>query len=99
MLPIVVIEDSTIAKMVQDANFADIPCLANKKEAVLPAGTGCGSCAKARATKQKETLREIKTCLSQIGLEDRRKLKELLNTEKIKIISVSHTGQALTTIY
>lgn len=99
MLPILVIEDSTIAKMVQDPAFADIPCLANKKDAVLPANTGCGSCAKSRATKQRETLREIKTCLSHLGAGDREKLKTLLNTAKIKIIAVSHTGQALTTVY
>ena len=98
-VPIVVIEDSTIARMVQDPAFASLPCFAGKIESVLPKATGCGSCAKAAAAKQKETLRQIKTCLAHIGPEDRAKLKELLNADKVKVISISATGQTLTTTY
>jgi hypothetical protein len=98
-IPLVVIEDSTIARMVQDPAFSSFPCLAGKSESVMPKATGCGSCAKAAATKQKEALRQIKACLAHIGPEDRAKLKTLLNADKIKVISISATGQVLTTSY
>lgn len=97
--PIVVIEDSTIVKMVQDPAFSSIPCFANKKELVVPATTGCGSCAKARAVKQKEALRDIKICLAHISPEMQTQLKTLLDTDKVKIVSMSVTGQVLTTTY
>lgn len=99
MAKVAVIEDATIARMVSDPAFADIPCLANKKDIVLPGHTGCGSCAKARAEKQKQALRDIKTCLATMSPENRTKLKTLLAVDQIKIVSISHTGQTLTTTY
>jgi len=95
----VVIEDATIARMVSDDAFAGIPCLANKKNALLPGATSCGSCAKARATKQKQTLREIKSCLATLSPEHRAELKKLLNADQLKIVSISHTGQVTTTVF
>lgn len=99
MAKIVVIEDATIARMVSDPAFAVIPCLANKKDIVLPGQTGCGSCAKARAEKQKQALRDIKVCLATMTPENRAAIKKLLDAEQIKIVSASHTGQLLTVTY
>ena len=99
MAKVVVIEDATIARMVSDPAFASIPCLAGKKEIVLPGATGCGSCAKARAEKQKQAIRDIKTCLATMSPEHRTNIKKLLDAEQIKIISASHTGQLLTVTY
>lgn len=99
MAKTVVIEDSTIARMVSDAAFAVIPCLANKKDILLPGNTGCGSCAKARAEKQKQALRDIKTCLATMSPENRATIKQLLGADQIKIVSASHTGQVLTVTY
>jgi hypothetical protein len=100
MKPIVVIEDSTIARMVQDEKFTSaLPCLSGQKDAIMPASTGCGSCAKARADKQRAALRAIKTCLSGMSQENRIKLKELLDAAQVKVVSVSATGQTLTTTF
>lgn len=100
MIKMAVIEDATIARMVSESQFAVIPCLANKKDILLSGGGGgCGSCAKARAERQKQALSEIKSCLAAMGPEDRIKLKQLLNAEQVRIVSVSHAGQVLTTTY
>jgi hypothetical protein len=99
MAKVVVIEDSTIARMVSEPEFGVIPCIAGKRDVVLPARTGCGSCAKAQAEKQKQALRDIKTCLATLSPEDRTKLKQLLSADQIKIVSISNTGQALTVTY
>lgn len=94
MQEFVVIEDSTIAAMVNDSRFnTTIPCLFNQKSAIASSATGCGSCARRRLEAQRAALKNIKECL--IGLSDEKKteLKSLLNTKQIKITLASATGQ------
>lgn len=100
MHEIVVIEDSTIASMAQDPRFTSLlPCLQNQAAALLPKGTDCGSCARARAAAQRAALANIKTCLSSLSQDKQNALKELLDTKLIKVVAVTHTGQISTTTF
>jgi hypothetical protein len=94
MREIVVIEDSTIAAMVNDEKFtAAIPCLFNQKTAIAPAKTGCGACARRRADAQRTALANIKNCLVSLSAEKKEELKRLLDTKSITIVQASATGQ------
>jgi hypothetical protein len=94
MQEFVVIEDSTIAAMVNDSRFsAAIPCLFNQKAAIAPATSGCGSCARRRAEAQRAALKNIKECLTGLSEEKKAELKALLDTKQVKITLTSTTGQ------
>lgn len=94
MQEFVVIEDSTIAAMVNDISFSSaIPCLFNQKAAISAPATGCGSCARRRAEGQRAALRNIKECLIGLSEEKKAELKTLLNTKQVKITLSSATGQ------
>lgn len=93
----VTIEDSTILSMVNDARFAaEIPCLQNQTTNLPTTATGCGACARRRQEAQKQALSSIKTCLAGLSGEKQQKLKELLDTQQIKVVFVSATGQIST---
>jgi hypothetical protein len=94
MRDMVVIEDSTILAMASDQKFTDaIPCLANKKAALTPANTGCGSCARRRNEAQKAALSGIKSCLASLPADQQAALKTLLDTSKVKVVFASASGQ------
>jgi hypothetical protein len=97
MQEIVVIEDSTIVSMANDARFTDaIPCLQNQQANLQPANTGCGSCARKRLAAQRSALANIKTCLAGLSQDKKNELKQLLNTKQIKVVSITATGQIAT---
>lgn len=97
MQELVVIEDSTIASMVRDERFVSaIPCLVNQAQAIMPAKTGCGSCARKRAEQQRAALARIKTCLAGLSVEKKNELKQLLNAKNIRVVFTTATGQVST---
>jgi hypothetical protein len=90
----VVIEDATIVSMVADEKFtAEIPCLQNQAEALKTVNTGCGACARRRQEAQRQAFSNIKTCLAGMDVAHKAKLKELLDTQQVKLVFVSATGQ------
>lgn len=90
----VIIEDSTILSMVNNEKFtAEFPCLQNQATILAPANTGCGACARRRQEAQRQALATIKTCLGGLDSAGQQKLKELLNTQQVKIVFISATGQ------
>lgn len=94
MHDIVVIEDSTIMSMVKNEAFTSaFPCLQGQASILEPANTGCGMCARRRQEAQRRALAGIKTCLGGLDSAGQQKLKELLNTQQIKVIFTSATGQ------
>lgn len=91
---IVVIEDSTIVSMAGDERFNQtIPCLMNQASAVVPAATGCGSCARKRAEAARQAIGRVKACLADMSSEKKTELKQLLNTQKVKLVFTTATGQ------
>jgi hypothetical protein len=94
MREIVIIEDSTIAAMVNDEKFTSaIPCLFNQKTALAAPNTGCGACARRKAAAQRDALANIKSCLIALSAEKKAELKELLGTKQVTIVQSSATGQ------
>jgi hypothetical protein len=94
MVDMLVIEDSTIASMVQKPEFVNaIPCLVNQKSVVVPSHTGCGSCARRKSEAQRSAIANIKTCLIGLSSEKKAELKTLLNTKQVKIAFSTASGQ------
>jgi hypothetical protein len=91
-----VLEDSTILTMLQNKAFTDaIPCLFNKYEIFRPGGAGCSTCARKRQEKQRTEMAKIKSCLAALAPDKKTKLKQLLNTKKVRIVYVNPTGQVV----
>lgn len=100
MLQQVVLEDSTILSLLGNYAAAQaIPCFANKKNLFSGGGGGCGSCARKRAAKQREELAKIKACLVALSGEKKAELKQLLNTQQIKIVYTTSSGQTLSSVF
>jgi hypothetical protein len=100
MTDLVVIEDSTITSMVNDEKFnKTIPCLINQAGSVIPAPTGCGSCARKRAEASRQAIRRIKECLAGMSPEKKSELKQLLNAQKVKVVFATATGQITTVTF
>lgn len=94
MHTLVVIEDATIASMINDTKFtSEIPCLQNQASVFRASGGGCGACARRRQEAQRQALSNIKTCLAGLAPDKKAKLKELLDTQQVKLVFVSATGQ------
>jgi hypothetical protein len=97
MTDMVVIEDSTIVSMVNDARFNQaIPCLINQSGSVIPAATGCGSCARKRAEGARQAIRRVKECLAGMSSEKKTELKQLLGAQQVKVVFANATGQITT---
>jgi len=96
MKDLVVIEDSTILSMLQDARYTDtIPCLFNKAE-IFRAGPGsCGACARKRKEKQRAEMAKIKTCLAALSAEKKAAFKQLVGAKKIRVTYVNATGSVV----
>ena len=96
MAQVVVVEDSTILSMLNNASLVEaIPCLANRKNVFTNSGGGCGSCARKRQQKQREELVKIKTCLAAMSPEKKTLLKQRLNAQQLKIVYVNSAGQTV----
>lgn len=97
MADTVVIEDSTIISMVNDERFnKTIPCLMNQAGNVIPAPTGCGSCARKRAEGARQAIGRVKACLADMSAEKKSELKQLLNAQTVKVVFATATGQIST---
>lgn len=100
MQDMVVIEDSTIVSMVNDSRFNQtIPCLINQSGSVIPAPTGCGSCARKRAEASRQAIRRVKECLAGMSPEKKTELKQLLNAQNVKVVFANATGQVTTVTF
>lgn len=100
MQDMVVIEDNTIVSMVSDARFnTTIPCLMNQTGAVIPAPTGCGSCARKRAEGARQAIGRVKACLADMSAEKKNELKQLLNAQHVKVVFATATGQISTVTF
>jgi len=94
---LVIIEDGTILRMINDAQLsASIPCLYGKRNAFkTTGGGGCGSCARKRASTQRIALNQIKTCLGGLSLEKRQLLKNWLGAEDARVVYTNNAGQVV----
>lgn len=100
MQDMVVIEDSTIVSMATDERFnKTIPCLMNQAGSVVPAPTGCGSCARKRAEGARQAIARVKSCLADMSTEKKTELKQLLNAQKVKVVFATATGQISTVTF
>jgi hypothetical protein len=96
----IVIEDSTIVSMVNDERFnKTIPCLMNQAGSVIPAPTGCGSCARKRAEAARQAIGRVKACIVDMSVDKKNELKQLLNAQKIKLVFATATGQISTVTF
>lgn len=96
MRSLVVIEDGTILSMLNDPTFnTTIPCLYGKREMFKSPTGGCSSCGKKKQDNRRQELMRIKACLAGLSDEKRRELKQLFNTEKIRIIYSNNGGQVV----
>lgn len=94
MQDMVVIEDSTIVSMATDERFNTvIPCLMNQSGQVIPAPTGCGSCARKRQEGARQAIGRVKACLADMSSEKKNELKQLLNAQHVKVVFATTTGQ------
>jgi hypothetical protein len=99
MLQQVVLEDSTILSLLGNPDAQAIPCFANKKNLFAGGAGGCGSCARKRVAKQREELAKIKACLVALSGEKQTEIKQLLNTQQIKIVYTNSSGQTLSATF
>ena len=95
MRDVVVIEDSLVFAMLNDSAFnTTIPCLFGKKDIFLTkSGAGCSSCSQKRQARRREELQRIKACFAGLSAEKRDELKKLLNTQKIRVVYNTASGQ------
>ncbi len=81
---LVVVEDGTIASMAGNAAFlAEFPFLASLRDAAVPKCGGCKSSSQARA--RADLFGAAKRTLAGMASDKKRKLKELLNAQQVRI--------------
>lgn len=96
MADLVVIEDSTILTMLNDARFvAEIPCLRNKIEIFRQGSSPCGECQRKRHAKQRQEMAALKTCIGNLSAEKKVTLKQLLDAKKARIVFVKPDGEVV----
>lgn len=96
---LVIIEDGTVLRMINDAQLAaDIPCLYGKKDVFKKAsgaGGGCSACAKRRDSHLRTNFNQIKTCLSGLSAEKRQVIKNWLGSENVRVMYTNTAGQVV----
>jgi hypothetical protein len=93
MVALVVLEESTIIRLINDQRFSStIPCLMNKKD-LFKVGGSCGACARKRQSKQRQDMARIKVCLANMDHEKKAELKTLLDAEKVRVIYADSAGK------
>lgn len=96
MRDMVVLEDSTIISLLNDANYSQtIPCFYNKRDLFKTTGNGCGACAHKRQEKRRSAMAQIKSCLAGMSSEKKTQLKSLLDTKKVRVVYVNAGGQVV----
>jgi hypothetical protein len=96
MAPLVVLEDSMIINMLNNATFITaIPCLANKRDVFKSGDSTCGMCVKKRQERQRKEMAALKACLAGLSPEKKAELKRLLDAEKVRIVYANLAGQVV----
>ena len=90
-MSLVVIENSTIARMASDPQFVQsFPCLKSARTV----RRGCGRCGR-KKTAGITDYADIKNCIAHLGHADKNKLKEMLGTDRIQVIYKSANSKAI----
>lgn len=93
---LVVLDDSTIVSMLNNAAFVTaIPCLANKRDIFKPAESTCGMCTRKRHERQRKEMAALKACLAGMSPEKKAELKKLLGAEKVRIVYANLANQVV----
>lgn len=93
----VVIEDSLLVSMAQNQSFlTEFPFLGGLTKSAAKKG-GCGSCGSANREKG-QVLNAAKATIAGLGPEKKRRLLQLLNTEKARVIYNDGSGTKSLTI-
>lgn len=94
MSQLVVIEDSTIMSMLNDARYvSEIPCLQNKLEIFRQTNTGCGACARKRQQNQRKEMAALKACIGNLSADKKAVLKQLLGAQKVRVVFTRADGE------
>jgi len=94
MQELVIIENSTIAAMLADAEIvSQVPCLQNIDASPVKK-SGCGKCGRKNAAKATEYT-SIKNCLAGMSSDNKRKLKKILDANKVRIVYLNDTGRII----
>tara|TARA_Y100001938_G_scaffold150895_1_gene244222 strand:+ start:3843 stop:4142 length:300 start_codon:yes stop_codon:yes gene_type:complete len=95
MQELVIIENSTIAAMLDDAEVvSQLPCLQNATTLAAKPKSGCGKCGRKNAAKAAEYT-SIKNCLAGMASEGKRQLKKILNAKKVRIVYLNNSGRVI----
>jgi hypothetical protein len=96
MSALIILDDSAILSLINDAAFAStIPCLANKKDLFKPNSTTCGTCKRKREQRLRQEMATIKSCLAGLSAEAKIALKQKLGAEKLRILYTNLAGQVV----
>ena len=92
MQELVIIENSTVAAMLADSEIvSQMPCLQNITTAQAQK-SGCGKCGRKNSVKASEYT-GIKNCLASMSADNKRKLKQILNATRLRIVYVNNSGR------
>lgn len=96
MRPLVVLDDSLIMSLINDAEFsAQVPCLYNKREVFRAGPGGCGACARKRQEKYRKEMATIKMCLAGLSPEKKTLVRQKLDAQQVRIMYVNGAGQTV----
>ena len=94
MQELVIIENGTITGMLADASIvAQMPCLQSAASSTQPT-SGCGKCGRKNTAKAAEYT-SIKNCLASMSSDNKRKLKQILNATRLRIVYVNNSGRII----
>jgi hypothetical protein len=91
----VVVEDGTLTSMALNANILrEFPVLAPiAKVAKSPQRAGCGTCGRA-GQERARAFQQVKAALAGMDATQKRKLKDMMNTQSMRIIYKDGRGKA-----
>ena len=93
MQELVIIENSTVAAMLADSEIvSQMPCLQNITAQAQK--SGCGKCGRKNSVKASEYT-GIKNCLASMSADNKRKLKQILNATRLRIVYVNNSGRII----
>jgi hypothetical protein len=97
MSKLVVVEDGTVFRMINDDVLAkQISCLYGKKSIFKNIGSaGCGACARKRTAQKQASMTQIKVCLTGLSLEKRQILKDWLGADEVRVVYTNAGGKVV----
>jgi len=94
MQDLVIIENSTLSAMMADSEIvSQVPCLQNINTASTKKA-GCGKCGRKNSAKAAEYT-SIKNCLAGMSSDNKRALKKILDTRRVRIVYVNDNGRII----